>query len=451
MSSTLPPRAPLGAFPGILAILSLACAIPVQAEDMMPSLSDADRAQALQTIEHAIETGYVYPELRSAIVAKLEDSQRAHRYDGTDPALFVQRVTEDLQSVGHDGHLYLSDDPAEFAAASAPAHSDTGMDEFARAAALRDHSGLVELMVLPGNLRYLKITSFEWTPKATEQAYDDAIRFLKDGDATIIDLRGNGGGDSDAADYLLSALLPPGTLLFTTRDGATIEESRTRMHMRAGSLEGKPLYMLVDGHVGSAAESVAYAVQQNKAGIIVGSNTYGAANNNRIVPVAPRFILSYSYRRPISPVTGTNWEGTGVIPDLKVSGDRARAAAEVAALDRLSTTPGVKPAPLAEYRWARIAAEAELNPVTFDKEQLQSLAGNYGPVTLRETATGLLLSRSDRPRWQKDLPLTPLAADGTFAVQGFDDLRARVTGNTLVLLYGSEDDREEFQRTPPGM
>ncbi|HEY4114929.1 MAG TPA: S41 family peptidase, partial [Rhizomicrobium sp.] len=317
-------------------------------------------------------------------------------------------------------HLYLDSDPQAYAAEIAPPKSDQGMDAYYRAVALRENSGLTELTILPGNIRYLKLTAFHWTPGLTPKSYEDAARFLKDADAIIVDLRGNGGGDSDAADLFEKSFVTPNA--------------------------GKPIYVLVDGHVASAAEAVPYGLQQEKAATIVGSTTYGAANNNKKFPIPPQFILSVSYNRPINPISKTNWEGTGVIPDIKVPGSKAVPTAELDALAKLSGKPDLPPERFAEYRWAKAEMEAEMNPVTIPRAKLERYAGGYGPITLRLSDDGLRLSRADRPRWEPDLLLVPLTNDGLFSIPAFDELRARLNGTSVVLLYGSEDSRQSFPR-----
>ncbi|HEY1773719.1 MAG TPA: S41 family peptidase [Gammaproteobacteria bacterium] len=380
------------------------------------------RENALHAIEAIIRKNYVFSELKTPLIAKLQQADAAHRYDTDDADTFAQHVTEDMQAVAHDGHLYLDSDPDEYAAKLAPPKSDKGMDAYYPALAIRENSGLIEQEILPGNIRYLKLTAFHWTPGLTPRAYDDAASFLKDGDAIIVDLRGNGGGDSDAADYFSKAFVTPN--------------------------KGKPFYVLVDGHVASAGEAVPYGLQQQKAAIVVGSTTYGAANNNKKFPITPQFILSVSYHRPINPISHTNWEGTGVVPDIAVPGSQALPAAELDALDKLAATPGLKPEQLTEYAWARAGVEAELHPATVPTEKLQTYVGTYGPLTLRLSPEGLRLSRTDRPRWQQDLLLTPMTADGLFSVESFDDLRIRITPTSLDLLHGSEDARESFPRDP---
>lgn len=379
----------------------------------------ASRVAAVRAVEAAILKIYVFPALKPALIAKLEEALKAHRYDGVDLDIFAQRATEDLQAVSHDGHLYLDHDPGRYAALLAPPKGERGMAAYYRTVAIAEHSGLTKLEILPANIRYLKITAFHWTPKLTRRAYDDAAQFLKDGAAIIIDLRENGGGDSSAADYFNKALIQPN--------------------------QAKPIYILIDGHVASAAEAVAYGVQQAKQGVIVGSTSYGAANNNKKVPIAPDLVLSVSYNRPINRISGTNWEGVGVVPDLAVPASTALEAAELAALDRLSKAPD---ATGTDYRWARAGIMGRLHPLPFDPARRKTLAGKYATIELRDSGEGLRLYRSDRPRWQPGLLLTAMAEDGLFAVEGTDELRIRLTSSELVLLHGSEDAREVFPRDP---
>jgi hypothetical protein len=396
----------------------------------------ADRTAAVREIERAIDSTYVFPAMRPKIIAQLERSLRANRYKVEDPEVFAQRVTADLEAVAHDGHLYLMSDAAQYAAMQAPAASSEGLDAFRHAIAVRDHSGLTKMEILPGNIRYLKLEHFQWIPDVTPQSYDDAARFLKDGDAVIIDLRDNGGGNSDAADYFSKAFLAPDPL----RPDTSQARERDPRWM------GKPLYLLVDAGVASAAEAVAYGAQQEKTALIVGSTTYGAANNNKKFPVAPQFVLSVSYNRPVNPISGTNWEGTGVKPDIAVSGVAALDAAQLDALNRLSSASNVSPQQLAEYRWAGTAIAARLHPVELDKPSMQRMAGVYGTVELHDTPAGLRFYRSDRPKRPQGVVMLPLNTQGLFSIDGYDDLRAVVTPAGVALLHGAEDAREVFPR-----
>ena len=173
--------------------------------------------------------------------------------------------------------------------------------------------------------------------------------------------------------YLISHFLPADTLLLTFVQGSeTPIQSRTLNHVPAGRMPGKPLYVLIDGNVASAAEEFAYHVQQFKLGELVGARTAGGANNNRLVPVAPGFILSVSVGRPVHAVSGTNWEGAGIAPSVD---GRARAGARRGAVAgphpagrvRASAAPEL----VAEYAWARTAVEARLRPAALSPKRLR--------------------------------------------------------------------------------
>lgn len=431
----MPKRRPLRS--GVL-LLALALSISQFDAAIATARTKAvDRAAEVHEIERRIDETYVVRAMRPKIVEKLEQARLAHRYDVADPDMFITLINEDLYAVSQDGHLYLANDRDQYVAMLAPPASTDGLEQYRRARAVRDHSGLTSLAILPGNIRYMKLEHFQWVSDITPAAYDDAARFLIDGDATIIDLRSNGGGNSEAADYFAKSFVAPDPL--RPNDAAS--------RGRNPAWRGKPLYLLIDAVVASAAEAVAYNAQQEKVATIVGTTSYGAANNNKRFPIAPQFVLSVSYNQPINPISGTNWEGVGVKPDIAVAGEKAMEAAQVAALDHLAGVPGVSAEQLADYRWARAAIAARLHPVTIDPAQSAARAGTFGTVEITASAEGLRFYRSDRPKRPQGVIMRPLDDTGLFAIDGYDDLRAKISANEIVLMHGAEAAREVFGRT----
>lgn len=398
-------------------------------------LSAADRATALKAIQTAFQERYVFPDMRPVIIGRLEQSQKAGRYDLDDPVLFAERITQDLEDASHDLHLSLRVDPAAYAAAMAPPQSPEGMAAFRRHKAVREHHGLSELKILPGNVRYLKITGFKWVQDETGSIYDEAMRFLKDGDAVIIDLRGNGGGSSSAVRYLVSHFLDEDVLEMTFLQGSEIpKQSRTLDHLPAGRLKGMPLWVLIDRYVASAAESFAYDVAQFKLGELVGSPTVGAANNNDLLPIAPAFILSLSFGRPVHAISQTNWEGVGVKPTIQALPGQELDVAQSRALAFLAKNPAATPEALAEYAWAKVAVEARLHPVAPDPVRLKPLSGRYGQGEIAYREGSLWWDRPKRP----SVRLLPLTEEGLFAVEHLDILRLRLTGKTMEQIWMGE-------------
>lgn len=387
----------------------------------------ADHTATLRSIKDLIAAHYVFEALREPLATALDTSEARGRYDVADPDQFASRVTEDFQSVTRDGHLYLRRDPARYAAMLATPDSGDALDALSRARAIRRNHGLVEMSVRPENIRYLRLTNFDWVADgSTARAYDAAAAFLAEGDAVILDLRGNGGGQSDAADYALRTLL-----------GVRPVETADRT----------PLYLLVDGDTGSAAEAVAYDTKVRGTAVLVGAPTYGAANNVRHFPVAPDFILSMSYKRPIHPITGANWEGVGVIPDIAAEPALALEVAELQALERLSASSPDGSAARTGYVWRAEGVRARLEAPVLDPAELERLAGRHGAIEIRYDAGVLRLFREDRPRWPQGARLVPMSQDGLFSMEGTDDVRFRFTGGDLLILRPSAAP-EVFPPTP---
>ncbi len=395
-------------------------------------ITAADRTRALAEIRRLVAERYVFPERREAIIDRLTRAERSGRYARDRAEDFVRAVTEDLSAASHDGHMYLLYDPAQYAVRSAPpqAGGAAGGDEDAyfTAMALRDNHGLTEMRILPGNVRYLKISLFLWVNDASGQAYDDAMRFLRGGDAVIIDLRGNGGGNAMAVNYLTSHFMAADRLLQTFYlAGEPPAQSRTLSHLPAGRLTGKPLYVLTDQGVGSAAEEFASHVKLFRLGELVGATTAGAANNNDLLPIAPGFVFSISTGRPVHSVSGGNWEGVGVAPDLDVAPRTALDVALARALRRLADAGGPDSS---KHRWALAEAEARVKPPAVPAERQQALAGRYGPATVAWRDGALWLSRPDRPERR----LAPLDEAGLYSLEGVTSARVRFTAEGLEIL-----------------
>ena len=416
--------------------------------DAPVSLTANQRVAAIEAIVAAIREKYVFPERVPAIEAKLRESHAAGRYAVDAPRAFAERVTEDLRQSSDDGHMYLDYAPERYtlaSSASSDAEREAATMTYWHRQARRDNHGLAEMRILAGNVRYLKITGFHWIDDETGAAYDAAARFLRGGDAIILDLRGNGGGSHGAVRYLISHFLEPNRHEMTfLQAGEPPSQSRTLDYLPSGRLTDQPLYVLTNGRTASAAEAFAYDVQQFRLGRLIGEKTAGGANNNSFVPVAPGFMLSVSYGRPVHPVSGSNWEGTGITPDIAVSSAQALKAAHAEMLTELLGRSDADPVARADWEWARTAAQARLAPVSVPESQLQALAGSYGSdrVVFREGS--LWFKRADRQPQR----LLPLDNRGLFEVEGYREaLRLRLDGRDMEILWIDEPEPIRVSRS----
>lgn len=403
------------------------------------SLSSEQRAAAVVAIVKKVTDRYVFPDRVPTIVGRLNEGLTSGRYDTDNPVEFAARVTEDLRAASHDRHMYLNYAPDESTAASAGTgggDDSPELEAFREREAHRDNHGLAEMKILPGNVRYLRITGFEWVEDQTGMAYDGAMRFLRDGDAVIIDLRGNGGGSHAAVRYLISHFMDGDALDITFLEaGKEPIQSRTLEYLPAGRLKGKSLYVLISHQVGSAAEAFAYDVQQFHLGTLVGATTSGAANNNELSPIAPGFMLSCSFGRPSHPVSKSNWEGVGVTPDVAIEPAQALEAAHALALATLLKRTDANPSDRADWAWARPAVDARLHPPAWPAAKLRALSGLYGDqrIAWRDGALYYVRRNGQAAR------LILLTEDGLFTVEGYDDhLHIRLSDDAMERQWNDE-------------
>lgn len=88
--------------------------------------------------------------------------------------------------------------------------------------------------------------------------------------------------------------------------------------------------------VGYPVTTCAYDLQSTKRATIVGEATGGGAHPTHPVPLDAHFVLEVPSARPINVVTKTDWEGTGIQPDVKVPADQALDSAKQLAADKLA-------------------------------------------------------------------------------------------------------------------
>lgn len=380
--------------------LSLVCVALIAASTAIaaaPTLTREQGRAAVDEVLRLVAAHYVFPDKRPAIVAAVKTAREAGHYDIANPQEMAAKLTEDLAKASDDGHLYVNYNPAQFADLSRPADRNEP-SRFALDAGREINDGYDEQKVLAGNVRYVRVSAFIWSEKTTPTIVDAAARFLGNGDAIVVDLRGNGGGHPQAVQRLISYFFAGGTQeLVRFHDGLSgkTEINRVLAKLPAPRLSGKPLYVLIDGGAASAAEEFAYHVQQFKLGTLVGQTTAGAANNNQLFPVAPFFVASVSVGRPEHPVSRTNWEKVGIAPHVETSPADALNQAHLMALKSLAT--GGSQAQKDGYNWDIGAIEAKLKPVKLPEQALDAYVGTYGVRRIWREGTTLKFQREQRP------------------------------------------------------
>lgn len=293
--------------------LLLACAVGAAPLWAQSPGSSCSVDQAVAAAAAAVEAVYVLPGPARLAAAALRDSLRAAAYaDVGDVATLAERLTRELRALTGDGHMLVEALPAAGGAA--------GDDWIAkwRARAPSDNYGIARVEVLPGNVGYLALRSFHTFADAAP-TLSAAIVLVRHTDALILDLRHNGGGDSDTERALTHTFLAPDATLplrTETRQGPDPAPPIPALPWpRYGP--DRPLVVLLNGRSFSAPEALAYALQTAGRARVVGTTSAGGAHMTDEATPLPCALQGWiPNRRPLSPVTGANWEGRGVQPDI---------------------------------------------------------------------------------------------------------------------------------------
>ena len=129
----------------------------------------------------------------------------------------------------------------------------------------------------------------------------------------IIDLRDNPGGLLTTAQEISDFILPKGTLV-TVQD----RSGKVAEYDSAGIENPIPLVILINKGSASASEIIAGAVQDRKAGTIVGTNSYGKGTVQTILPDFGNEAIKITiakYHTPNDRVI----DGIGIKPDVEIA------------------------------------------------------------------------------------------------------------------------------------
>lgn len=196
-------------------------------------------------------------------------------------------------------------------------------------------SEIPDVRWLPGNVGYLRITLLLDTPPGVEKLAA-AMGMLSETGALIIDVRGTPGGEPAGVANVIGHLVSERTP--TVRVETAFDPSLDRTfhaEPRTPGFTGKPVFVLVDEGTGSGAEEFAYDLQVMQRAVLVGQTTSGAANPGGYRPLSGGFVAFIPMQIVSHTVTGSNWEGTGVRPDVEVPAEQALEHAHRLALEAI--------------------------------------------------------------------------------------------------------------------
>jgi hypothetical protein len=297
---------------------------PAQEIDSRPDIviTESDRSLALRNLVTTIRDQHFSVKEGARIAAVLERNARSRKYAAiTSGRGFAAKLTQDLRAISGDPHFRVD---YFVRARPFPMPADAAAEDSRPDFSLVNY-GVRSAERLDGNIGYLRIDRFA-PARDAGPVLQAAIAVLSATEALIIDLRQNGGGYGDAATLLAALLLdePAPMTDIIRRDGVT----QTWTPIILSPRYTKPVYVLTSARTFSAAEGFAYNMKALGRVKIVGERTRGGANPSTRTLLSPRFWAIVPVAQARNPLTGGNWQGTGVQPDIEAPADQALAAAQ---------------------------------------------------------------------------------------------------------------------------
>lgn len=299
-------------------------------------VDSAMRKEAIDTLVARLNDHYVFPDKARQIEAVLRQRQQEGKYDGiTDGKQLAKQLTDDIRGVAHDLHMAVrfSRGPVRPDDADGPPKSQAEWEQrlnfgqriFFGVFRHVSNLGVEKVDHLSPNIGYLQVSGFPPSFVVAEK-YAAAMDKLADTDGLIVDLRENGGGGPDTVALLVSYFVDQRTRLndIWQRDTGISTQQWTVDKLDGKRYSGKkPVVILAGPHTRSAGEDFTYTMQALKRATVIGQPTWGGAHPTRPFRLGDHFVALVPNARSISPITHTNWEGTGVIPDVPVAPDKA--------------------------------------------------------------------------------------------------------------------------------
>jgi Peptidase family S41/N-terminal domain of Peptidase_S41 in eukaryotic IRBP len=299
-----------------------------------------------------LRANYVFPELADRAATAVETRLAAGEYDHLDEITLTELVTSHLREVCDDKHLALRLGGGPGPGRGGPggpgpggrgrhpwADPDGPKDHEKRLQAMRqmgrlDNFGIHRVERLDGNVGYLDVRRVP-VPANAGPAISAAMELVAGTYALIIDLRRNGGGSPEGVVYWCSHLFDerPTHLndIFHADTGET-HQFWTLPYVPGPRYLDRPVYVLTSSRTFSGGEDFAYTLQALGRAQVIGETTGGGAHPTRPFPISAAVHIAIPFARSINPVTGTNWQGTGVVPDVPVPQEQAYDVAYATAL-----------------------------------------------------------------------------------------------------------------------
>jgi hypothetical protein len=291
------------------------------------AILDADTpAEIVGNLIEKLKANYVFPDIAEQICTLLEKNLQDGTYTDISGGRFLAyALTKHMQETNQDEHLWVKYHPEPLPDEDeALRHNQAWMAERRQEAEL-DNYGLHKVERLPGNVGYIDIRYFHRPSWGGETAIA-VMKYVSNMHAIIFDLRNCPGGYAGMVTLISSYLFGDESVHLNSmywRDDDITQQYWTLPYVPGKRFADKPVYVLISKGTFSGGEGFAYDLQTHQRGKIIGEKTDGGAHPGAAYRLHPHFEVFIPIGRAISPITGGNWEKSGVVPDIEVSAEDA--------------------------------------------------------------------------------------------------------------------------------
>ena len=293
------------------------------AQNIKSQISGKEKKAIVNKIVKLVNQHYVFPDVAKKCGEHIEEKFEVGEFEDINNLnQFAKKLTGELQSISHDKHMRVRVRLTEFV--KQENENPTASRKLMETRFRRSNFGFQKLEILDGNIGYLDYRGF--MPKHLgEQTAVGAMKFLANSDAIIFDLRKNGGGDPAMVQLICSYFFDEKIHLNSLywRKGDRTQEFWTLDEIDGKRMPEVPLFILTSNRTFSGAEEFCYNMQTRKRATLIGEITGGGANPGGTFNISDHFTIFIPTGRAINPVTGTNWEGVGVKPEIEIDAEEA--------------------------------------------------------------------------------------------------------------------------------
>ena len=308
------------------------------------SLTEAEQARVIDGALARIRETY----LETGDIERIEAGIRSKAAKGeyraaATPEAFATQLQEDLRKVSGDPHFFMSYiageiPPLPTSMKPRPEPDAQRQARFQSDAVLRNN-GFKRVERLDDNVGVIVLTSVFPAEQMPENAAA-AMTFLKNTSALVLDLREVRGGDPGGVVHLRSYFVD-GRIHAYDFVGRKSED--TMEYFTDATTPGpryapnKPVFVLTSSRTFSGGEAMTDAMRTWRHAKVIGERTKGGANSALPVKATDHFVVVVPFMKTVNLLTGKNWNGTGIEPDVAVPAEKALDTARQLALGATQT------------------------------------------------------------------------------------------------------------------